>query len=80
MDIIQVEDSAAQRDAQTQSKVMVKRPIAKRAGRSVSECSIPIAQPQAVQVLPNVRKQQSEVQPYSEIQNTNGKVGAGMCA
>ncbi|XP_058804145.1 enhancer of mRNA-decapping protein 3 [Phymastichus coffea] len=75
VDIIQVEDATAQRDVQAQSKVMVKRPIAKRVGRSVSECSVPIAQPQTVQLLPNVRKQQSEVQPYSEVQNANGKAG-----
>lgn len=78
VDIVSVEDSStAQKDVQTQSKVTVKRPIAKRAGRSVSECSVPIVQPQAAQVMPNVRKAPSEVQPYAELPNTNGKAGPG---
>ncbi|XP_003428062.1 enhancer of mRNA-decapping protein 3 [Nasonia vitripennis] len=78
VDIVSVEDpSTAQKDVQAQSKVTVKKPIAKRAGRSVSECSVPIVQPQPAQVMPNVKKAPSEVQPYAELPNTNGKAGPG---
>lgn len=75
-----VEDtSVPQRDGPSQNKVTVKRPIAKRAGRSVSECSMVINQSQSTaQVLPNIRKAPQEIQPYSEISNTNGKSGQGM--
>lgn len=80
IDIVNVDDTnVPQRDVQPQSKVTVKRPIAKRAGRSVSECSMIINQSQSTaQVLPNVRKAPQEIQPYSEISNTNGKAGPGM--
>lgn len=78
VDIVSVDEpSPPQKDVPGQSKITVKRPIAKRAGRSMSECSLPMVQPQAAQVLPNVRKPQPEVQPYPEIPNSNGKVGPG---
>jgi hypothetical protein len=67
-----------QKDVQAQNKVTVKRPIAKRAGRSISECSIPVSQPQSSPVIQNFRKPLPEVQPYSEISNSNGKIGQSM--
>lgn len=45
IEIISTENTNSKaNDAQTQSKVNVKRPIAKRAGRSLSECVISPAQ------------------------------------
>lgn len=57
---------------QTQNKVVVKRPIAKRAGRSISESIPSFMHSAASQTQTNFKKPES-VQPATE-QTTNGKV------
>lgn len=62
-------------ESQTQSKVIVKRPIAKRPGRSASECTPPPIVPVGLQIQPNLKKL-VESTFHVEIP-TNGKVGPG---
>lgn len=65
-----------------ESKVMVKRPIAKRVGRSISEsaspCMLPVAA--SAQFSGNVRKTVEILQPpLPEAQPTNGRLYPGLC-
>lgn len=55
-----------------QSKVLVKRPIAKRANRSVSEC-IPSSVPPAV----NQSDTKKPVEPLQSEPTANGRIGIG---
>lgn len=65
-----------------EGKVMVKRPIAKRVGRSVSESASPFMQPIAAssaQFFGNVRKTAEVLQPpLPEVQPTNGRLYPGL--
>lgn len=73
LEIISTEEAEA-KESQTQSKVTVKRPIAKRANRSVSEC-IPSSVPVAISQPPtNLKK---PVEPSIPEPSANGKVGPG---
>lgn len=60
-------------DTQTQSKVTVKRPIAKRAGRSVSE-SVPPVHTGVMQMPSTLKKPVESIQQQPELP-TNGKIG-----
>ncbi|KAK2589052.1 hypothetical protein KPH14_001889 [Odynerus spinipes] len=74
VEIISTEEAASSvSDAQTQSKVTVKRPIAKRAGRSVSE-SVPPVHAGGMQMPSNFKKPVESTQQQSELP-TNGKIG-----
>ncbi|KAJ8678729.1 hypothetical protein QAD02_014516 [Eretmocerus hayati] len=66
IDIVSVDDPDSHKDVQLVSRFTVKRPIAKRAGRSVSECAVPVAQQQSSQTPQNVRKPPPEVQSYPD--------------
>lgn len=71
--MISVEDALTKE--MTESKISVKRPIAKRAGRSVSECSSAVIQPQNIQYVLNSKKISLEQQLYLDTVNINGKAG-----
>lgn len=60
----------------THSKVIVKRPIAKRAGRSISECVPNIIQAGSSQMQTNFRKPAEPNQQQVE-QTPNGKIPPG---
>ncbi|XP_014212962.1 enhancer of mRNA-decapping protein 3 isoform X2 [Copidosoma floridanum] len=77
IDIVSLVD-VSQKDDLPQSRVTVKRPIAKRAGRSVSECSFPISQLQNFQTLSSFKKLPLETLPYLDTSCTNGKVSTGL--
>lgn len=64
-------------DIQAQSKVIVKRPIAKRAGRSISESVSSTVQAGGSQVQMNFRKPMESNQQQME-QTTNGKITSGI--
>lgn len=78
IEIISTEEAIAGCDeVQTSSKVTVRRPIAKRAGRSVSECIPPIVIPNSdIQPQPNTRKTLDPAQTHSE-PSSNGKISLG---
>lgn len=59
---------------QLQSKVIVKRPIAKRAGRSISECAV--LQAASCQPQVNLKKPVESNQQQVE-QTPNGKIASG---
>lgn len=63
-------------DIQPQSKVIVKRPIAKRAGRSISEC-VPILQGPSCPPQMNLKKPVESNQQQVE-QTPNGKIAPGL--
>ncbi|XP_015603686.1 enhancer of mRNA-decapping protein 3 [Cephus cinctus] len=75
IEIISTEEAASNsRDIQTQSKVAVKRPIAKRAGRSVSECIPPMNQPIPIPGQPQSNSSKKDYcQPNTE-SSSNGKI------
>lgn len=60
---------------QLQSKVIVKRPIAKRAGRSISEC-VPVLQATSCPPQVNLKKPVEPNQQQME-QTPNGKIAPG---
>ncbi|XP_020709599.1 enhancer of mRNA-decapping protein 3 [Athalia rosae] len=78
IEIISTEEAVeTQSNVQTSSKVTVRRPIAKRAGRSVSECIPPLVIPNAeVQQQSNPRKPLESIQSHSE-PPSNGKINLG---
>ncbi|XP_043493284.1 enhancer of mRNA-decapping protein 3 [Polistes fuscatus] len=69
------ETSSSINDMPQQSKVTVKRPIAKRAGRSFSESVPPSTHSGGTQTSSNVRKSVEPAQQQSELA-TNGKMGS----
>ncbi|XP_032673525.1 enhancer of mRNA-decapping protein 3 isoform X1 [Odontomachus brunneus] len=73
VEIISTEE-AGTNDIQSQSKVIVKRPIAKRAGRSISESVSSTVQAGGSQA-PNFRKPMESNQQQME-QTTNGKIAS----
>lgn len=76
LEIISTEEAGTNvNDIQLQSKVIVKRPIAKRAGRSISEC-VPILQAASCQLQMNLKKPVESNQQQVE-QTPNGKIAAG---
>lgn len=64
-------------DTQTQSKVIVKRPIAKRAGRSFSESVPSSTYSSGMQSSSNFKKPVESAQQQSELA-TNGKMGSSI--
>lgn len=74
MEIISTEEAGA-KEEQMESKVTVKRPIAKRANRSVSEC-IPPSTPPVNQNQVQGNSVKKNEQSYPEYP-TNGQVLAG---
>lgn len=75
VEIISTEEVATN-DFQVQSKVIVKRPIAKRAGRSISESVSSAVQASGSQVQTNFKKPVESNQQQVE-QTANGKIGLG---
>lgn len=76
LEIISTEEAGTNvNDMQPQSKVIVKRPIAKRAGRSISEC-VPILQAPNCQTQMNLKKLVESNQQQVE-QTPNGKIASG---
>lgn len=73
VEIISTEEVATN-DFQVQSKVIVKRPIAKRAGRSISESVSSAVQASGSQVQTNFKKPVESNQQQVE-QTANGKIG-----
>ncbi|XP_014471538.1 PREDICTED: enhancer of mRNA-decapping protein 3 isoform X2 [Dinoponera quadriceps] len=73
VEIISTEE-AATNDIQAQSKVIVKRPIAKRAGRSISESVTSTVQAGGSQTQTNFRKPMESNQQQQMEQTTNGKI------
>lgn len=71
LEIISTEEAGNVND--THSKVIVKRPIAKRAGRSISECVPNILQAGSSQTQMNFKKPPEPNQPLVE-QTPNGKI------
>ncbi|XP_015520678.1 enhancer of mRNA-decapping protein 3 [Neodiprion pinetum] len=78
IEIISTEEAEDCRDeVQTSSKVTVRRPIAKRAGRSVSECIPPLVLPNSdIQQQSNARKPLDSMQSHPE-PAANGKIYLG---
>jgi len=77
LEIISTEEAGTNvNDVQPQSKVIVKRPIAKRAGRSVSECVPSVVQVGGSQVQTNFKKPVEPNQQQIE-QTPNGKFAPG---
>lgn len=78
LEIISTEEAASNvNDVQSQSKIIVKRPIAKRAGRSVSECVPATIQVGSSQAQTNFKKPVEPNQQQIE-QTPNGKFAPGM--
>ncbi|XP_020277841.1 enhancer of mRNA-decapping protein 3 isoform X2 [Pseudomyrmex gracilis] len=78
LEIISTEEArTSMNDVQSQSKVIVKRPIAKRAGRSVSECVPPA--PQATSSPQTNVKKPAESNQQQIDQTPNGKIPPGIC-
>lgn len=76
LEIISTEEAGTNvNDMQSQSKVIVKRPIAKRAGRSISEC-VPMLQTANCQTQMNLKKPIESNQQQAE-QTPNGKIASG---
>lgn len=75
VEIISTEE-AGTNDIQSQSKVIVKRPIAKRIGRSISESVSSTMQAGGSQAQTNFRKPMESNQQQVE-QTTNGKIASG---
>lgn len=76
LEIISTEEAGTNvNDIQPQSKVIVKRPIAKRVGRSISEC-VPILQAASCQSQMNLKKPVESNQQQVE-QTPNGKIASG---
>ncbi|KAK0168408.1 hypothetical protein PV327_002211 [Microctonus hyperodae] len=71
LEIISTEE-ATTKETKMQSKVLVKRPIAKRANRSVSEC-IPSSVPPAI----NQFDTKKPVEPLQSEPTANGRIGIG---
>lgn len=77
VEIISTEEVATN-DIQGQSKVIVKRPIAKRAGRSISESVSSTVQAGGSQAQASFKKPVESNQQQVE-QTANGKIGSGTC-
>lgn len=79
LEIISTEEArTTMNDVQSQSKVIVKRPIAKRVGRSVSECVPPT--PQATSSPQTNMKKPAESNQQQIDQTPNGKIPPGICS
>lgn len=81
LEIISTEEAGNVNDTNTHSKVIVKRPIAKRAGRSISECVPNTVQAGSSQTQTNFKKSAEPNQQQVE-QTPNGKIPPsthGMC-
>ena len=78
LEIISTEEAGPNvNDVQPQSKVIVKRPIAKRVGRSVSECVPSVVQVGGPQAQTNFKKPAEPIQQQIE-QTPNGKFAPGV--
>lgn len=78
VEIISTNDAGTNmNDIQSQSKVIVKKPIAKKAGRSISECvSMSTVQAGASQIQMHFKKPVELIHQQAE-QTPNGKIALG---